>query len=92
MPFAHHKTAAVNLDNLTDKGNENSPEGTGKRFFRVLSIEKTGRFTVWANGKQNSGLTNFFTESRLSFAQISSSLIPKNGPESLKLASESVGK
>ena len=33
---------------------------------------KTGRFTVWANGAQNSGLVNFVPESRLLFAQISS--------------------
>ena len=46
LPFAHHETAAVNLDNHTDKGNESGLEGTGKYFFRALSIEKTGRFTV----------------------------------------------
>ena len=33
---------------------------------------QTGRFTVWANGKQNSGLANFIPESRLPFVQISS--------------------
>ena len=33
---------------------------------------QTGRFTVWANGKQNSGLVNFVPESRLPFVQISS--------------------
>ena len=32
---------------------------------------QTGRFTVWSNGKQNSVLENFITESRLPFAQIS---------------------
>ena len=40
VPFAHHKTAAANLDNHTDKGNESGLEGTGKSFFRALSIEK----------------------------------------------------
>ena len=33
---------------------------------------QTGRFTVWANGKQNSGLANFIPESLLPFVQISS--------------------
>ena len=46
VPFAHHKTAAANLDNHTDKENESGLEGTGKSFFRALSIEKTSRFTV----------------------------------------------
>ena len=31
---------------------------------------QTGRFTVWSNGKQNTVLENFITESRLPFAQI----------------------
>ena len=92
LQIGMHEVTKSRIDNHTDKGNESGLEGTGKSFFRALSIEKTSRFTVWANGKQNSGLTNFFRESRLSFAQISSSLIPKNGPERLKLVSESVGK
>ena len=33
---------------------------------------RVGRFTVWVNGKQNSGVVNFLSESRLPFAQISS--------------------
>ena len=33
---------------------------------------QTGRFTVWANGKQNSGLVNFIPELRLPFVQIGS--------------------
>ena len=33
---------------------------------------QTGRFTIWVNGKQNSALVNFATESRLPFLQISS--------------------
>ena len=33
---------------------------------------ETGRFTVWANVKQNLGLINFPPESRLPFVQISS--------------------
>ena len=33
---------------------------------------KTGRFTVWADGRQNSGLVNFAPESGLSFVGISS--------------------
>ena len=32
---------------------------------------QTGRITVWANGKQNSGLVNSVPDSRLPFAQIS---------------------
>ena len=38
---------------------------------------QTGRFTVWANGRQNSGLVNFVPESRLPFVQISSTPHPK---------------
>ena len=34
--------------------------------------EQTGQYTVWANGKKNSGLVIFIVESCLSFAQISS--------------------
>ena len=33
---------------------------------------QTGRFTVWVNAKQSSGLVNFVPESRLPFVQISS--------------------
>ena len=33
---------------------------------------QTGRLTVWANGKKNSGLVNFIPKSCLPFAQISS--------------------
>ena len=33
---------------------------------------QTGRFTVWANGKQNSRLVNLVPESRLPFVQITS--------------------
>ena len=32
---------------------------------------QTARFTVWVNGRQNSGLVNFVPESRLPFVQIS---------------------
>ena len=41
---------------------------------------QTGRFTVWANGTQNSGLVNFVPESRLPFVQISS-IYRKTRPE-----------
>ena len=33
---------------------------------------QTGRFTVWINGTQSSGLVNLVPESRLPFVQISS--------------------
>ena len=33
---------------------------------------QTGRFTVWVNGTQSSGLVNLVPESRLPFVQISS--------------------
>ena len=33
---------------------------------------QTGRFSVWVNGSQSSGLVNFVPESRLPFLQISS--------------------
>ena len=33
---------------------------------------QTGQFSVWVDGKQNSGLLSFVPESRLLFAQISS--------------------
>ena len=39
---------------------------------------QTGRFTVWANGKRNSGLVNFIRESRLPFH------LPENDCEGLK--------
>ena len=47
---------------------------------------KTGRFTVGANGKQNSRLINFFPESRLPCALIS--YVTENGREMLKLVSK----
>ena len=33
---------------------------------------QTGRFTVWVNGSQSSGVVNFVPESRLPFVEISS--------------------
>ena len=47
---------------------------------------ETDRLTVWANGKQNSGLVNFIPESRLPFVQIISTT--KKLPRSLKLVSK----
>ena len=42
-------------------------------FSKQLYLQgQTGQFTVWANGKHNSGLINFVPESRLPFVQISS--------------------
>ena len=41
---------------------------TKASYLHVL----TGRLTVWANGKKNSGLVNFISKSCLQFAQISS--------------------
>ena len=51
---------------------------------------QTDRFTVWANGKRNSGLVNFIPESRLSFVQIISTTKKrsKKRPRSLKLLSK----
>ena len=45
------------------------------------------RFTVWANGKQNSGLANFVLDSRSPFAQIKS-IFPKKVYESLQPVSK----
>ena len=47
------------------KGTETKKKKKKLRLF-------TGRFTVSVNGKLNSGVVNFFPESRLPFAQISS--------------------
>ena len=50
-------------------------------------LEQTGRFTAWANDKQNSRLVNFVPESRLPFLH-KSVLFSKNGRERLKLVSK----
>ena len=44
---------------------------------------QTGLFTVWTNGKQNSGLVNFVSETRLPF--VNQLHLPKKGREGVKL-------
>ena len=52
---------------------KNKKKGTETKKKKKKKLRLfTGRFTVSVNGKLNSGVVNFFPESRLPFAQISS--------------------
>ena len=49
---------------------------------------RTGRFTVWANGKQNSRLVSFVPESRLPFAVTFTEMRPRRSDTGIKDAFE----
>ena len=49
---------------------------------------QTGRFIVWVNGSQSSGLVNFVPDSRFVTICTNQSHLPENGGEGLKLVSK----
>ena len=65
-----------------------NPNLVGINTWCLLFPLANGRFTVWANGEQNSRLVNFVQESRLLFQCTNQFLLPKNDREGLNMVSK----